>query len=179
MANKKTSKATLKELNEKKQIKEMEARLNFTAGNAEKAFVLLDEMRIESSEKSLFDIVFGGTEDEVESALNMDVYDNMTEAQRKDFIKLQEKVSKAVESKDIKEVAALQSELTTKFPTLINMSKATKISQQQKKREFWINKILKLSGERTWELAKLYTQDKIDNFLEAVEQAKLYIMFLS
>jgi len=181
MTIKKTKQETLNAVNAKKAAKEadkaqkeMQAKIDFSANNAERAFVLMDEMKYE--ETSLFDAIFA--EKNSESAINGEALDALSEDRKKEFFALTAEASKMASSKNTDGLGTASAEIMSKFPELVDMSKAMSSSKDQAKKDFLILKILRLSGEQTWELAKLYSKDEIPNFMEAVEQAKFYLMFL-
>ena len=172
----KKTKAVLADKNAKKAKKEMDARYNYSANNAEKAFALLDEMKYEGAK--LFDIVFGSDDSEAAGALNGELIDSFSEEKRAGLYDLFAQAQEFADQKDFKKVIEIQKQLDKEFPNVIDTNKSLEIQKKKKDHDFLIDKILKLGGDQTRELASLYSNDKTSNFMEAVGQAKSYIMFL-
>ena len=135
-------------------VKEEAPARNFGAENAEKAYKLLDTIKV--NEKSLYDIVFDD-----KSLTGVDKLSPEKKAQFFDFI---------AKNNNREDKEKLGVEIMKKFPEII----ATETGN-----EFLIKKALRLNSNETFKLAEFYTGTKSKDLMEAVEFAKLYISFLA
>lgn len=130
--------------------------VNLSAKNAEKAYILMDQ--IVYDEKSLYDVVFNNS-----NSLDLDV---LTPERRKAFFELSAKIAK---EKNKDKQSELSSDVMLQFPELIQLNSDN---------DFIIKKHLRMNAEKCKQLAELYLGKKPTDMMEAVEQSQLYISFL-
>jgi len=148
-----TAKKTKKENGLELQIPVIE---NHSAQNAEQAYKILTEIQV--GDKTLFDIVFDAKE-------SNEFIGKLNNTQRAEFIKLIKENEKSGGDR-----TQFLLELVEKFPNAIDQETTTAMYE--------IKKVLLINGEKTRQLAELYTGKKIIDFKEAVGYAFLYIIFL-
>ena len=116
------TKKALTELNAKKVEKELRDQVNYSANNAEKAFVLMDEMVY--GDANLYDIVFS---DKAEVAMKA-----LSPERKKEYLALAMTAKKSEDSDE------LGSKIMAEFPELI---------ETETNQNFLITKVLRFNGK--------------------------------
>lgn len=153
---KKSAKVLEAEKKAEQEMKELKARVKLSAGNAEKAYVIMDE--VEYKGRSFYDISFA----------TIDPMSIFSKEEQTEYIDLINKYRLDSE-KGIDIPENMDMELLKRFPKLASI---------QTNKGFLINKVLNMNGKVAKELAELYIDNPEMDHREAVGFAKSYISFL-